>query len=101
VGMAVVRRQGRGQRECSRSRTLWAIVTSTKHPENGTTVSRQAGDAERDKLVAEVSRMVWEWEGSDELASEFARRLVDHILGRIESTRATPSLANRMTVTAS
>ena len=77
------------------------IITLTKHPHNANDVSRQAGDDDRAALTAEVSRMLWEWEGSDELASEFADRLVSYILGKTASTNATPPRASRMTVTAS
>lgn len=45
-----------------------------------------AGSEDFSSLVGEVSRMLSEWEDSDELEAEFAERLISHIGGHKDAS---------------
>ena len=55
---------------------------------NARTLEATLSLTDRGRLVGEVSRMVGEWERSDELATEFAGRLVDYFARKFDISSA-------------
>lgn len=51
-----------------------------------------AGTLDREELISEIARMLSEWEEGDEMASEFADRLLTHVEARLATTLSAKQL---------